>query len=119
MVAKRRFLSFATLRTTLRGSGACQTTDCLRLLVPHPSIISIFQRICIRFGMFQFSKKFGPYRMKKNSLPFGGVQLVLCGDFFQLPPVGVKKGAPRFCFEASAWDAAVEESVVLKEVLLE
>ncbi|CAM9251762.1 unnamed protein product, partial [Hapterophycus canaliculatus] len=55
-------------------------------------------------------------RMKGNSLPFGGVQLVLCGDFFQLPPVGVKKGMPRYCFETDTWDAAVHESIVLKEV---
>jgi hypothetical protein len=25
--------------------------------------------------------------LKKNQLPFGGMQIILCGDFFQLPPV--------------------------------
>jgi hypothetical protein len=32
-----------------------------------------------------------------NNLPFGGLQLILTGDFFQLPPV-IK--SDRFCFEA-------------------
>ena len=31
--------------------------------------------------------------------PFGGVQLILCGDFFQLPPV---KNS-TFCFEGDTW----------------
>lgn len=28
--------------------------------------------------------------IRKNSLPFGGIQVILCGDFFQLPPVDNK-----------------------------
>jgi hypothetical protein len=27
--------------------------------------------------------------IRKQDLPFGGIQLILCGDFFQLPPVAV------------------------------
>lgn len=42
---------------------------------------------------------------KENDEPFGGVQLVVSGDFFQLPPVG-KAGElnrDKFCFMSSAW----------------
>lgn len=38
--------------------------------------------------------------IKKCSKPFGGIQLILCGDFLQLPPV--MKGAKdkkKFCFQ--------------------
>ena len=49
--------------------------------------------------------------------PFGGLQLVLCGDFFQLPPVSKRGEAPRrFCFECAAWRASVERTIVLKAV---
>ena len=47
---------------------------------------------------------------------FGGLQLVLCGDFFQLPPV-VKNGAlVKFAFEASGWDACVDTTHELTQV---
>jgi len=41
---------------------------------------------------------------KGNWKPFGGIQIVLCGDFFQLPPVA-KEGEPppRFAYHSSAW----------------
>lgn len=67
--------------------------------------------------------------------PFGGIQLVCCGDFFQLPPVarrqvarpeateaggsggnGEGSGAVRFCFEAQSWKEAIHVSVELTQV---
>jgi ATP-dependent DNA helicase PIF1 len=43
--------------------------------------------------------------VRKRDEPFGGVQLILFGDFLQLPPVAKKK-EQRFAFESDAWRAA-------------
>jgi len=42
--------------------------------------------------------------IRKNDLPFGGMQVVLCGDFFQLPPVS-KYGDrdAHFIYRSQAW----------------
>lgn len=40
--------------------------------------------------------------VRQNRAPFGGVQVVLVGDFFQLPPIG-KSGQVQFAFESSRW----------------
>lgn len=43
--------------------------------------------------------------VRENDAPFGGIQLLLAGDFFQLPPVGERHETPRdkFAFMAQAW----------------
>lgn len=50
--------------------------------------------------------------------PFGGIQLVICGDFFQLPPVtpDLEDESPRFCFEAEAWNPSLQYKIELSQI---
>jgi hypothetical protein len=45
---------------------------------------------------------------KENIEPFGGVQVIFSGDFFQLPPISREEQADKdkFCFMARAWTEA-------------
>jgi ATP-dependent DNA helicase PIF1 len=44
--------------------------------------------------------------VRKNPRPFGGIQLIFSGDFYQLPPVGNKDEPDTscFCFESENWN---------------
>ena len=49
--------------------------------------------------------------------PFGGIQLILVGDFFQLPPVRLGQDPDvRFCFATRCWEEVVQETFVLRHV---
>lgn len=41
--------------------------------------------------------------LKQNVRPFGGMQVVLCGDFFQLPPIGRNGNKANFIYTSYAW----------------
>jgi ATP-dependent DNA helicase PIF1 len=46
--------------------------------------------------------------IRKNDLFFGGIQVVLCGDFAQLDPIG----SDKFSFESSIWKEHMDKNTV-------
>ncbi|GAB1733652.1 hypothetical protein NU195Hw_g6726t1 [Hortaea werneckii] len=56
-------------------------------------------------------------QLRNNGRPFGGIQLVITGDFFQLPPVPEGSGrVARFAFDAATWKTTVEHTICLHHV---
>ncbi len=55
--------------------------------------------------------------IRKNTRPFGGIQLIMTGDFFQLPPVpdGHQKEV-RFAFDSAAWASCIDYTVGFTQV---
>ena len=52
---------------------------------------------------------------KKNNRPFGGVQTILSGDFFQLPPISRTPKEKRFAWQSSSWKALNLKTCYLQE----
>jgi ATP-dependent DNA helicase PIF1 len=55
---------------------------------------------------------------KRSGIRFGGVQLILVGDFCQLPPVvrGVSGEEQRFVFESATWKTLIDSTVELRQI---
>jgi len=50
--------------------------------------------------------------IRNNENPFGGMQIVLSGDFLQLPCIGTTK----FCFEAESWKKCIDVTVYMQGI---
>ncbi|PGH03558.1 ATP-dependent DNA helicase PIF1 [Blastomyces parvus] len=55
-------------------------------------------------------------KIRNNGRPFGGIQLVVTGDFFQLPPVPDSTKLAKFAFSASTWNTTIQHTILLTHV---
>lgn len=107
------------------GDGEAALTRCYDMA----SRVATNWRRCKRLIIDEISMIDGKYFEKieavarfirKSEKPFGGIQLILCGDFLQLPPVAKfdknSKEQARFCFETPVWEKCIELSYELKQV---
>ncbi len=54
--------------------------------------------------------------VRKKDAPFGGIQLVLVGDFYQLPPVSHDR-MRTFAFESPLWPVVIQKTIQLTQIL--
>lgn len=57
-------------------------------------------------------------RIRRNAKPFGGIQVIFSGDFYQLPPIGDMNDpdSGMFCFESEHWDETFDYQIMLDKV---
>ena len=77
--------------------------SCRILVVDEVSMID-----CALFDKLEYIAR----RVRRSDRPFGGIQLILTGDFLQLPPVL----GTGFCFESTKWAECVDEVIELDSV---
>lgn len=53
--------------------------------------------------------------IRENRKPFGGIQIVCSGDFYQLPPVS-QNNSSQFCFQSPSWTRAIRHTIILNKV---
>ena len=57
-------------------------------------------------------------KCNNNNYPFGGIQIIFSGDFYQLPPIGNNndKDSHCFCFESGQWNNTFKNQIKLKKI---
>jgi ATP-dependent DNA helicase PIF1 len=86
------------------------------LVIDEVSMLSpdLFDKIETIFTIIRStckSKSF--FNSSIDNKPFGGVQLILSGDFLQLPVVNSEK----FCFQSEKWETCIDTTIDLTDIL--
>jgi len=66
--------------------------------------------------LFDLLNKIGK-RIRRNNKPFGNMQLIFSGDFYQLAPIGTSErpDSQKFCFESVDWNETFDSQVLLEK----
>jgi ATP-dependent DNA helicase PIF1 len=94
------------MASTDRNAPAWKNTDVL--IIDEISMVS-----AIFFENLNLIAK----TIRECNLPFGGIRLVLLGDFLQLPPVSKGNSRATRAFECDAWEECQMRTYVLTETM--
>ncbi|XP_038268121.1 ATP-dependent DNA helicase PIF1 isoform X1 [Dermochelys coriacea] len=105
------------------GSGKAPLDQCIELAQRtgvHQHWLScqhlIIDEISMVEGKFFDKLEAVARAVRKRDDPFGGIQLIICGDFLQLPPVSKGNEETKFCFQAKSWRKCIHVNMELTEV---
>jgi len=93
-------------RTTEQLITKIKKNKNLKTIWKETDILVIDEVSMLSLKLFNMLNDIGK-AIRKNQRPFGGIQLIFSGDFYQLPPVGDKDDldTQRFCFESDDWNS--------------
>uniref|UniRef100_A0A8C3R4U3 ATP-dependent DNA helicase PIF1 n=1 Tax=Cyanoderma ruficeps TaxID=181631 RepID=A0A8C3R4U3_9PASS len=105
------------------GSGKAPLEQCIQL-AERPGVRQhwlacqhlIIDEISMVDGKFFDKLEAVARAVRKRDEPFGGIQLIICGDFLQLPPVSKANEETKFCFQAKSWRKCIHINMELTEV---
>ncbi|NWZ61907.1 PIF1 helicase, partial [Acrocephalus arundinaceus] len=105
------------------GSGKAPLEQCIQL-AERPGVRQqwlacqhlIIDEISMVDGKFFDKLEAVARAVRKRDEPFGGIQLIICGDFLQLPPVCKGNEEAKFCFQAKSWRKCIHINMELTEV---
>ena len=78
--------------------------------------VLIVDEVSMIEGQYLDKFDFVARNVRKNNQPFGGIQVVFTGDFFQLPPVSKNGRQTIYCFESQSWRRAIKKTILLNKV---
>ena len=91
----------------------------LKAIWKQTDILVIDEVSMLSLKLFDMLNEIGK-AIRVNAKPFGGIQLIFSGDFYQLPPVGDKDDidTQRFCFESNNWNTVFHNNnqIELKKI---
>uniref|UniRef100_A0A3B3Z231 ATP-dependent DNA helicase PIF1 n=1 Tax=Poecilia mexicana TaxID=48701 RepID=A0A3B3Z231_9TELE len=105
------------------GSGSAPLEQCVEL-AQRPAVLQhwtscrhlIIDEVSMVEAQFFDKLESVARSVRRSTQPFGGIQLIVCGDFLQLPPVPKEKEKASFCFQARSWRKVIQVNMELTEV---